>query len=86
MKAKLRKEQRQRIKTSLSNIQITSSDNKSQENNNDNNNNNIIPQKKRRARNKSVEISADLLASYVIPNSKIIIKQLIKNHRLLIIY
>ena len=69
MKAKLRKEQRQRIKTSLSNIQITSSDNKSQENNNDNNNN-IIPQKKRRARNKSVEISADLLASYVIPNSK----------------
>ena len=65
MKAKLRKQQRQRTKSTKSNIPISSSDNKSQ----DNNINNNIPQKKRKARNKSVDLSADLLAG-VNPNSK----------------
>jgi hypothetical protein len=57
MKARLRREQRERTKTSVSNIQNSSSDNKSQENNN-----NQAMDKKKKGRNKSVEISPELLA------------------------
>ena len=64
MKAKLRKEQKERMKTSTSNIQNnTSSENKSQDNNNN-------EHKKKRARNKSVEMPKGFFSNESIPNSK----------------
>ena len=66
MKAKLRKEQKERMKTSTSNIQNnTSSENKSQDNNNTNN-----ERKKKNARNRSAEMTKAFLSNESIPNSK----------------
>ena len=61
MKAKLRKEQRERMKTSISVFQNTSSDNKSQENNNQ-------FDKKKKSRFRSAEIPNGLFPSENIKN------------------
>ena len=59
MKAKQRREQKERLKTSISNIQNTNTDNKSQDNGN---NYQVIVEKKKKGRTKSVEYSPESLA------------------------
>ena len=66
MKAQVRKEQKERMKTSISNIKNnSSSENKSQDNNNTNN-----ERKKKNARNRSAEMTKGFLSNESMPNSK----------------